>query len=92
MMTTSFANPSFAAEPSLIHFKTAVLEPLLVAAAALFWVLALPAVAVSLIAVKIWEVMVALATGHSVRPNPLILRQGPVNAKALSRIAQAARV
>ena len=87
MMTTSFVNPSLAPEPNLPQFKAAVLEPLLVAGAALFWVLALPVVAISLVAVKIWEVMVALSLGNAVRPNPLILRQGPIKGTVARRIA-----
>lgn len=87
MTTISFVNPSLAAEPTLAQFKAAVIEPLLVAGAALFWVLALPVVAMSLVAVKIWEVLVALSTGHAVRPNPLILRQGPIKATVARRIA-----
>lgn len=87
MTTTSFVNPSLAAEPTLTQFKAAVFEPLLVAGAALFWVLALPVVALSLLAVRIWEVLVALSTGHAVRPNPLILRQGPIKGTVVRRIA-----
>lgn len=75
MMTASFVNPSLGAESTLIHSKAAVIEPLLIAGAALFWVLALPVVAISLVGVKIWEALVALSTGNAVRPNPLILRQ-----------------
>jgi len=87
MTTTSFVNPSLAAEPTLTQFKVAVFEPLLVAGAALFWVLALPVVAMTLLAVRIWEVLVALSTGHAVRPNPLILRQGPIKGTVARRIA-----
>ncbi len=87
MTTTPFVNPSLAAEPTMTQFKAAVLEPLLVAGAALFWVFALPVIAMSLVAVKIWEVLVALSTGHAVRRNPLILRQGPIKGTVTQRIA-----
>jgi hypothetical protein len=91
-MTSSFVNPTLAAEPTLTHFKTAILEPLLITGAALFWVLALPVVAVSLMAVKIWEVLVALSLGNAVRHNPLILRQGPLKGKVTRRISHIAPV
>jgi hypothetical protein len=44
-------------------------------------------VAMSLLAVRIWEVLVALSTGHAVRPNPLILRQGSIKGTVARRIA-----
>ena len=61
-MTTSLVNASLTPEPTLTHFKAAIVEPLLIAGAALFWVLALPAIAFSLVAVKVWEVLVALSS------------------------------
>jgi hypothetical protein len=92
MMTTSFANPSLSPEPALNHFKAAVFEPVLVAGAALFWVLALPVVAVWLMALKIWEVLVALSLGHAVRPNPLILRHRPLKGGTPHQVAPIAHV
>jgi hypothetical protein len=92
MMTTSFANPSVYPEPTLTHLKAAFLEPVLVVAAALFWVLALPVVATWLVALKIWEVVVALSLGNAVRPNPLILRYGPLKGRAAREIAPVAQV
>ena len=87
MIISSFVNPSLVTEPPPNEFKFAIFEPLLIAGAALFWVLALPVVAMSLMAVKIWEVLFALSTGQSVRPNPLILRQGPIRGRVARRIA-----
>ena len=92
MMTNSFANPNLPAEPTLAHFRVAFLEPLLVASAALFWFLALPVVAISLMAFKIWEVLVALSLGNAVRPNPLILRCGPMKAGAAREMTHIAQV
>jgi len=92
MMTTSFANSSVYPEPTHTHLKTALLEPVLVAGAALFWVLALPVVATWLIALKIWEVVVALSLGNAVRPNPLILRYGPLKSRPARQIAPVAQV
>ncbi len=49
------------------HLKGVVIESLLVAAAAAFWLVILPLVAVSLVAVKIWDT-------PCFRPSPLFLR------------------
>ena len=92
MMTASLVTPGLAPEPSLPQFKAAFLEPVLIAGAALFWVLALPVVAVSLMAVKIWEVLVALFMGQAVRPNPLILRHGPMRSITARQIQKTAQV
>ncbi|MDQ3546801.1 MAG: hypothetical protein M3429_09870, partial [Verrucomicrobiota bacterium] len=48
----------------------------LMVGAAIFWIAALPFVAFSLMAVKIWDTLMALVSGSTVRPNPLILRTG----------------
>ncbi len=58
----------------LAELKTALVEPALIVGAAIFWVAALPFIALSLMAVKIWDTLKALGSGSSVRPNPLILR------------------
>ena len=55
--------------------KAALLEPLMIVAAALFWLATLPLAALALIALKLWQTSVALAAGEMVRPNPLILRR-----------------
>jgi hypothetical protein len=86
MTTTIFSN-------SALHFeisglKALLIEPLFAAGAAAFWLCALPFVAVSLLAVKVWDVLVAVVTGHALRPNPLILRQGPVKTAAAERRAE----
>jgi len=61
-------------QPGLLHMI--LVEPLLVVATAVFWLLALPLVAVSLGSVKIWDALVALNSGEIATPNPLILRKG----------------
>ncbi|HEY3661805.1 MAG TPA: hypothetical protein VGL24_01485 [Chthoniobacterales bacterium] len=76
-MTTTYSNSALAPQSiGLNEVKTALLEPALVVGAAIFWVAALPFVALSLMAVKIWDTLKALGSGSSVRPNPLILRSG----------------
>jgi hypothetical protein len=57
------------------ELKAVFIEPFLVVGAALFWIGALPFVAVSLMGLKVWETLVALTSGKAVRPNPLILRR-----------------
>lgn len=76
-MTSTFSDSAL--EPhsfGLSELKTVLLEPALIAAAAIFWVAALPFVALSLMFVKIWDTLRAIGSGVSVRPNPLILRRG----------------
>lgn len=91
MTNTIFSDPVLNCEPS--GPKVFLLEPLLTAGAAVFWLCALPFVAFSLMAVKIWDVLVALFMGHGLRPNPLILRRGPAkDASAEPRPQHAAQV
>jgi len=66
-------------------------EALLAIGATLFWLSALPFVAVFLALVKVWDTSIALVTGHAVRSNPLILRCGPARASHAHASAQAAR-
>jgi len=76
-MTTTFSDSTLT--PNSFGFaevKTALVEPALVVGAALFWVAALPCVALSLMCVKIWDTLMALKSGAGVRPNPLFLRRG----------------
>jgi hypothetical protein len=76
MITTdaipALSSDGWAGFPSL---KAALLEPLMIVAAALFWLATLPLAALALIALKLWQTSVALAAGEMVRPNPLILRR-----------------
>ncbi len=51
-----------------------LVEPFLVVAVAIFWLVALPFVAVSLACVRIWDTLVALKSSKAASPNPLILR------------------
>lgn len=55
--------------------KAALLEPLMIAGAALFWACILPTAALLLMVLKVWQTCVALVSGEMVRPNPLILRR-----------------
>jgi hypothetical protein len=81
MSTTIFSDSALTSE--LSESKMLLLEPVLAIAAAAFWLVALPFAAVSLMAVKVWDALVALVKGHGLRPNPLILRQTPAkNARA----------
>lgn len=75
-MTTTFADSVLAPHSfGLIELKNALLESALVAGAAVFWVAALPFVALSLVFVKVWDALEGIASGAKVRQNPLILRQ-----------------
>ncbi len=76
-MTTTFPDTALTPQPpsfGFSEFGTALLEPLLVVGAALFWLVALPFVALSLMLVKIWDTLVALKMGTLAQANPLILR------------------
>ena len=75
-MTTTFSNSALETESGLSTLKSAVIEPVLMAGAATFWVAALPVVAVSLMGVKIWDTVAGLVSGSADRSNPLILRRG----------------
>lgn len=71
-MTTTFADSSLKTQ-SVSGLKTVLVEPALIAGAAVFWVAALPFVALSLGGVKVWDAMKRISAGP---PNPLILRRG----------------
>jgi hypothetical protein len=76
-MTITFFDSALSAHSSdYAGLKTAMAEPALVLGAASFWAAALPLAALSLLCVKIWDTLLALASGSGVRPNPLILRHG----------------
>jgi hypothetical protein len=55
--------------------KAILLEPVLIVGTAAFWLLALPFAAIGLMVMKVSETIVALVSGRTVRPNPLILRK-----------------
>lgn len=59
--------------------KAILLEPLLIAGTALFWLCVLPLTAIGLMAVKVWETATAVVCGRMVRRNPLILRRNSTN-------------
>ena len=76
-MITTFSDSALTPHSfGFAEVKTALVEPVLVVGAALFWLAALPFVALSLMCVKIWDTLMALKSGAGVRPNPLILRPG----------------
>lgn len=76
-MITTYSDSTLTTQSfGLSELKTALLEPALIVGAAIFWVAALPFVALSLMGIKIWDTLKALASGATVRPNPLILRTG----------------
>jgi hypothetical protein len=76
-MTTTFSDSALAPHScGFAEVRTALVEPALVVGAALFWVVVIPFVALSLMCVKIWDTLLALTSGAGVRPNPLILRRG----------------
>ncbi len=76
-MITTFANSSLTQSwTETSGVKTLLVEPLLTAGAALFWLAAIPFVALSLVALKVWETLVGLISGNAGRANPLILRRG----------------
>lgn len=54
--------------------KTILLEPLLIAAVAAFWMVALPFVAMSLVCMKVGDALTAMEAGSPARSNPLFLR------------------
>lgn len=76
-MTTPFSDSALPPHSlGLAEVSNALVESALVVAAALFWAVAIPFVALSLMCVKIWDTLAALTSGAGVRPNPLILRRG----------------
>ena len=76
-MITTYSDSAFAVDSlGLSELKNTVLEVALIGGAGLFWIAALPFVALSLMLVKIWDTLKAVASGAPVRPNPLILRRG----------------
>ena len=86
-MITPHAIPALDSQPwaGSSDPKAILLECLLIAGTALFWFFALPVAAVALMAVKIWETLVALISGKMVRPNPLILRRRPATTAFIRR-------
>ena len=82
-MTTTFSDTVLAPHSfGLSELKNTLLEPALLAGAALFWVAALPFVALSLIFVKVWDTLEAIGSRASVGQNPLILRQRSLTARS----------
>ena len=86
-MTTTILSDS-ALTSELSESKMLLLEPVLAIAAAAFWLIALPFAAVSIMAVRVWDALVALVMGHALRPNPLILRQTPAKTARVGRASK----
>lgn len=84
-MTTTFSDSALAPESGLSVLKAIVIEPVLIVGAAFFWLVALPFVAISLMAVKIWDTVVGLVSGSADRFSPLILRRGLVKGSLAGR-------
>lgn len=87
-MITTYFHPTLDSHPAsgLSQVKAALIEPILIVGVAAFWLVALPFVAASLACVRVWDTLVAIKSGRSAHPNPLILRRGHViqTAPALS--------
>jgi hypothetical protein len=93
-MITTFSHSVFSRQTSdFAGLKTVLAEPGLAMVTALFWIAALQLVALALLGVKIWDTVLALASGSGVRANPLILRRGlPRNGLAIRHAARAAHI
>jgi hypothetical protein len=93
MTATTFSNSLLNTESSSGAWlaKALLLEPVLTAGAALFWLVALPFVALALMGFKVWETVAAVLSGRPLRPNPLMLRYAPVKAFAGDQVRAHAR-
>jgi uncharacterized membrane protein YqjE len=92
-MITTYSDSAFATNSlDLNELKSTSLEFALMAGAGLFWIAALPFVALSLMAVKIWDTLKALMSGAPLRPNPLILRRGLIRSGLTVRSRRTARI
>jgi len=87
MTTTTFSNSLVNTESSSGAWltKALLLEPVLTAGAALFWLVALPFVALLLMGIRVRGTVAAVLSGRPLRPNPLMLRYAPVKAFAGER-------
>ena len=85
-MITTFSEPAFAAQSSGFSSRAvSLLEPAMTVGTALFWCIALPFVAFSLICVKVWDTIVGRFPDAGVGSNQLILRTGPVETHPVAR-------
>lgn len=85
-MITTFSETAFAAQSSGFSTRAvSLLEPAMTIGTALFWCLALPFVAFSLMCVKVWDTIVGFFPGAGVGSNKLILRAGPVKTRPVAR-------
>lgn len=58
------------------EMKAVLLEPVMIAGVAAFWLVTLPFVAMSLTCVRVWDTLVAMKSSQGAQSNPLILRRG----------------
>jgi hypothetical protein len=88
-MTTTFSDSALSPQTPDFDQLKAFVEPGLVLSAGLFWIAALPLVALSLLGVKIWDTLLALASGSSAHP----IRRGLArNSLALRNSSRAAQI
>ncbi|HEY2711427.1 MAG TPA: hypothetical protein VGI60_02850 [Chthoniobacterales bacterium] len=92
-MKTLLSDSDFTSDSSFRRAgrKSRFAEALLTTGAILFWLGALPFIAVVLALVKVSDTCIALVTGHAIRSNPLILRRGPARSSHSQVSPQTAR-
>ena len=85
-MITTFSEAAFAGQSSGFSSRAvSLLEPAMTVGTALFWCIALPFVAFSLMCVKVWDTIVGFFPGAAAGSNKLILRTGPVKPRPVAR-------
>ena len=84
-MITTFSETAFAAQSSGFSSRAvSLLEPAMTVGTALFWCIALPFVAFSLMCVKVCDTIVGFFPGAGVSSNKLILRTGPAKTRPVA--------
>lgn len=81
-MTTTYPDSTIT-EPST-NLKALLIEPFLVVGVSAFWAVTLPLAAVSMLGIKAWDTVGAIARRSS-RSNPLILRRTEIPKASLSQ-------
>jgi hypothetical protein len=87
-MTTTFSDSALSPQTPDFDELKAFVEPGLVLSAGLFWIAALPLVALSLLGVKIWDTLLALASGSSAHPIRRELARNGLMLRNSTRAAQ----
>lgn len=87
-MTTTFFDSALVSKSSsaLLQLIISLIEPLLIMFAAVFWIVMLPFMALSVLCVKAWDTLVALNSGGTPRSDSLFLRRID-SAKSASSLA-----